>query len=195
MLCSWLSFFDLFTSLSYYPKITFPTRFSRDKRSLLDNVFCRLSTQSLKAYPGILLKQFSDHQPYFLSLDISPGFTKHEKYITVYNNSPEHIQLFLNELSNLNEINKINTNPFSNPNTNYNTLNGNIEQARKKHLSSMTVKFNKHKDKRSPWITQGIIKSIKFRDKLHRKLKKTPRDNPQYICHKLNLNTYNKILK
>ena len=33
------------------------------------------------------------------------------------------------------------------------------------------IKLNKSKHKKSPWITEGVIKSIKFRDNLHMKLK------------------------
>ena len=57
------------------------------------------------------------------------------------------------------------------------------------------MKYNKHKHKKSRWITQGIVKSIRFRDKLYQTLMKTPRDTIQFQNHKINLNTYNKILK
>ena len=35
-----------------------------------------------------------------------------------------------------------------------------------------TVRFNKHKHNLNPWITNDIRQSIKYRDKLHQKLKK-----------------------
>ena len=53
----------------------------------------------------------------------------------------------------------------------------------------------KHKHKKSEWITKGIIKSIKFRDKLHNKMKTTARDSPDYNTYKTNISTYNRILK
>ena len=31
------------------------------------------------------------------------------------------------------------------------------------------VKFDKHRHKKEKWITTGIIKSIKYRDKLYKK--------------------------
>ena len=59
-------FLEIMTSFSYYPKITLPTRFSKNNGSLIDNIFCKISENTLRASSGILLKQFSDHQPYFI---------------------------------------------------------------------------------------------------------------------------------
>ena len=57
------------------------------------------------------------------------------------------------------------------------------------------VKFNKHKHKNNKWITFGIIKSIKYRDHLHIKVKKTNQNSPDYAILKNNLKVYNSILK
>ena len=57
------------------------------------------------------------------------------------------------------------------------------------------VKYNKHRHKKSPSITQGIIKSINFKDKLYLSMKQTPFNTPEYATIKTNLKTYNKILR
>ena len=57
------------------------------------------------------------------------------------------------------------------------------------------VKFNKYKHKKSSWITQGLLKSIRYRDKLYKKLKLTNPNSPNYDTIKTNLKTYNLILK
>ena len=64
-----------------------------------------------------------------------------------------------------------------------------------KHMPIKKVKFNKHKHKKSNWITHGIIKSIKFRDNLFNRLKQMQQNSSAYINTKQNLVTYNKILK
>ncbi len=74
---------------------------------------------------------------------------------------------------NINIINKLNTSPNDIPNNNYNILHTIIENATNKHIPDKVVKFNKHKHKKSNWITKGIIKSISFRDKLHYEFKQT----------------------
>ncbi len=64
-----------------------------------------------------------------------------------------------------------------------------------KHIPEKTFKFHKHKHKKSKWMTTGIIKSISFRDKLYSKLKKAHPDTLQHTILKINLSTYNNILK
>jgi len=58
-----------------------------------------------------------------------------------------------------------------------------------------TVKYHKHKHKKSKWITQGIMKSIKYRDRLYADLQMTDRNDASYIGKKTNLTTYNRMLK
>ena len=70
-----------------------------------------------------------------------------------------------------------------------------IETARKKHMMGKFVKFNKYKHKKSKWITYGILKSIRFSDKLYNKLKLTNPVLREYEILYTNLQTYNKILK
>ena len=65
----------------------------------------------------------------------------------------------------------------------------------KTHFPTRFVKYNKHKHTKSSWITNGIIRSITFRDNLYRKLKQTSPDSNQFPVLKINPRTYNKILK
>ncbi len=48
---------------------------------------------------------------------------------------------------------------------------------------------------KSKWITFGIIKSIHHHDKMYHTLKMTDPDSHNYLVLKINLDTYNKILK
>ena len=61
-----------------------------------------------------------------------------------------------------------------------------------KCLPTKTIKYNKHKYKKSSWITQGIIRSITFRDKLYLKMKQTIIDTARYQVLKTNLHAYQK---
>ena len=65
----------------------------------------------------------------------------------------------------------------------------------KTYFPVRVVKFNKRKHKKSNWITKGIINSISFRDNMYRKLKQTSHDSQHFETMKINLRTYNKILK
>ena len=64
----------------------------------------------------------------------------------------------------------------------------------KKYTTIRTVKFAKHKHKKTNWITYGILKSIKYRDKLYKTLRKTPHDTESYATLTINLRTYNTII-
>ena len=92
-------------------------------------------------------------------------------------------------------IKKLDTSHTANPNASYNIILEVIETDRKKHMMGTFVKFNKYKHKKSKWITYGIIKSIRFRDKLYKKLKLTNPVLREYEILYTNLQTYNKILK
>ena len=73
---------------------------------------------------------------------------------------------------------KLYKNHLSDPNSNYNILMDLLENANVKHMPYKLVTFNKYKHKNSLWITNGILKSIKYRDNLHKQIKLT---NPTSI--------------
>ena len=55
------------------------------------------------------------------------------------------------------------------------------------------VKFNnKYKHKKTKWVSNGILKSIKFRDWIYKKLRMTK--SAGYLTININLKTYNNIL-
>ena len=62
-------FFNMLTSFSLFPQIALPTRFTTCNGTLIDNFFCNLTKYILESTAGILIKKFSDHQPYFIIMD------------------------------------------------------------------------------------------------------------------------------
>ena len=89
----------------------------------------------------------------------------------------------------------LDTQLHTDPTENLTTLNILISQAKDKHLPIKLVKFNKHKHKKSNWISIGIIRSITYRDKLYMRLKQVPIDSEMYTHLKTNLETYQVIQK
>ena len=57
------------------------------------------------------------------------------------------------------------------------------------------VPGNKHKHNISKWITHGIIKSIKYRDKLNKMLKMIHHESPNFTILTINLKAFNNTLK
>ena len=84
---------------------------------------------------------------------------------------------------------------YCNPNINYDILQDQLTTMKDKHLPYKLVKSNKYKHKNSKWITQGIIKSIKYKDKLYKGFDCTLRSNVKFAHFKERLNTFNKLLK
>ena len=101
---------------------------------------------------------------------------------------------FKTELINSNTYDKLNKVKDTNPNNNYSLLDEIITTAMETNLPVKIIKYNKHKHKKSCWITQGIIRSIMFRDKLYSRIKLTPIHAAGYVTLKTNLHTYNAIL-
>ena len=92
-------------------------------------------------------------------------------------------------------MDKLDQNINSNPNTNYKVLIAETGNAHEKHFPCKLVIYNKYEHKKSTWITQGIVRSIKTRDRLYKKLKMEDRNLPEYVTLKINLTSYNNILK
>ena len=57
------------------------------------------------------------------------------------------------------------------------------------------VKFNPKRHKKTPWITDGIIKSINVRNKLYKKLKQCRSNAFNYTEMQANFNRYRTDLK
>ncbi len=89
------------------------------------------------------------------------------------------------------EIQNLKVNPILNPNINYNILHDLIQAAKNNHMPSRVVKFNKYKHKNNKWISNGIIKSIRFRVNLNKIHKMTKQNSVEYFTQSTNLKTYN----
>ena len=180
-------YFNVIISHSFHPHIILPTRISRRSATLIDNFLGRNS--------GILIDKFSDHQPYFISIEGNHSYNKQPKYIKVSNQSPENIEKFKNELISADILGNIDQNPEADPQINYDTMSSIIETNKDKFLPCKNIKFNSRKHKKNSWISYGILKSIKFRNELYKKIKKSDPNTIEYDILSTNLNTYNKILK
>ena len=99
------------------------------------------------------------------------------------------------EISTSNLYNKLDKSVVADVNLNYNIIECEITKAKNKFMTSKVIKFNRQKHKLSSWITHGILRSIRYRDKLYKHLKLTNPDSPEYNVLKYNLKMYNTILK
>ena len=172
-----------------------PTRFSRRKGTLIDQIFCRLSGSTTSSTSGILLSKISDHLPCFTCIDILDSKPHRQNTVKVRINSPEAIESFRNEVRTNIENTYFDRNLLSDPHENQARLDNILKDAKDKHLPEKVIKFNKYKHKLNPWMTSGILQSIKFRDKLYKKLKSTKPDSNQYNILDNELKSFCTILQ
>ena len=188
-------YFDMLTSHSFYPKITLPTRLTNNNGTLIDNFLCKLTESTLNTTSGIIIEKISDHQPYFTILNNTLTGNNPPHYVKISKSDKKSINHFHEAIATSECLQSLNTNLTQDPNINLSILQDTIQTAKNKYLPEKMVKFDKHKHKKSEWITQSLIKSVTFRDKLYKRLKKTNINNPLHQTLDTNLKTYNKILK
>ena len=132
----------------------------------MDHTFCKLSENTSKLYSGIRISNMSDHLPHFTCLDILSNQEKPPKYITIEKHDEVSLLSFYNEieisLRNTHFRDELTTYPY----VTHNLLEKNILSPKEKHLKPVKTKLNHYKHKKNPWISMGIINSIKCRDKI-----------------------------
>ncbi len=119
----------MLTHHNLYPKLILPTRLSHIHGTLIDNVLCKLSETTLDITSGILIKKFSDHQPYFTipnNINVKYHKPKNIKLTKQDNESKQqfHYEILLC-LEHENLINDI----TQEPNINYNILHYIVQNA------------------------------------------------------------------
>ena len=187
-------YLDNLMSQGFYPKITFPTRFSTKTCSLLDQIFCKLSHDTIDTYSAIIHTQISDHLPCFSCLDIITPNNIQPKFVKINTYSPAAIKCFSDNIKTSIQTTTFDLTLNADPNPNYNKLENIITHAKQLHLPSKTVKFKKYKHRKNPWVTFGIIRSIKLRDKTYRKMLTLNPNSIEYNDIKCQLKEYNKLL-
>ena len=149
----------------------------------------------LESTAGILIKKLSDHQPYFMLINTSLKTEPPPKFVKINALNDNAMHKVKNEIKSYDTYNKLNKNPNADTNLNYDIIFNDIVRAKDKHMPTKLMKFNKYKHKKSMWITQGILRSIQYRDKLYKKLKLTHSNSSNYEIININLKTYNTTLK
>ena len=91
----------------------------------------------------------------------------------------------IEKLTELMQTTQFEQNRTSDPNINQEKLDNIIGKAMTE-IPTKTVKITKYNTKHSPWITQGLLNSIKKRNSLYRQLVKTKPESPSYDTKKGN---------
>lgn len=187
-------YFDLLVNNGLAPHISLPTRFSRRSATLIDHIFLKSAHCRQKTSSGIVLSDLSDHLPCFLLIKNKITNVSPPKYVTLRDTSESAYSQLQSELRSFDIHSQLDQSLYSSPINNYEKISHTLSNLCDKYLPIKTVRFKKYKHKASPWITSGILKSIKQRDKLYGSLKTLYPGTLLYDSHECNLKTYNRIL-
>jgi hypothetical protein len=186
-------FLDLITSSGYTPKITIPTRFGRTSATLIDNFLLKFPMHNQEDCTGVMIDQISDHQACFFAFGGQIEKANGDRYIEVTKRS----ESFFDDVSNA-----VSATDFMSTFEQQTDVNANctlfvntLKEAINTFTTTKICKRNKYKHKFTPWITYGIIRSIRSRDKLYKKMKKSKPGTREFEVNEINLKTFNGILQ
>lgn len=189
-------FLDIFVTNGLFPKITLPTRFARKSCSLLDQIYSLYFPDHTNSVSGVLVGALSDHFLCFTSCKIPKKKVSHQKpQMKIKSYTDENINNLKNELQNKLEETNFDNNLIQNPNINYDLLSDSIIQSTEECIPTKLVKFNKYKHKLTPWITSGILESIKVRDDLYKETHSHRADTAKYELLNKKLHDHNHLLQ
>lgn len=176
------NFMNTIYSSGFHPLITKPTRVSATSATLIDNIFTNV-LQYDACLPGIIATDLTDHFPVFCKSFVH--HIKAKKGHKARNYSQKNIDNFIRRVTGVdwsfvqNELDVNNA---------YDAFCDNLSTLYHECFPFFEVKSNKRK--RHPWITNGILKSIKTKNKLFRASLKIPSDynksNYRLFRNKLN---------
>lgn len=160
-------FFELISSFSFKPLVLQPTRVTLTSSTLIDNIF--INNLETNSKGGNITASLSDHFPQFSVIDCLEKTTKIK--INKTGRSYKHFNNdeFEKELSEINW-----TLLFENKNTEqcfeifFNKVEGILNVMAP--IKTLTKKETDLYEK--PWITTGLLKSMKNRDKIHKRFVK-----------------------
>ena len=180
-------FLDIMGSNSLCPQITLPTRITDTSKTIIDNIFC--SPISDKQYfSGNIFSGISDHLPQFLmigKLDTPKASANFKRQWSKFDREKfilDYLEIDWDKSLNLNK---------GDLNSSFDVFVKKLESLLDIHapIRKLTKKENKALNK--PWITLGILKSIKVRNSLLARLSKSnAKDNTLHKQYK----TYRNLI-
>ena len=159
------SFLDITSSNLLTPLILKPTRFTTKGKTLIDNIFTNLL---VPCKSGDITCSISDHLPQFAILDINPTSCYNKETIKYKRDYSTFIQEnFILEFLET-EWDKILEYEKNDPDLSISKLIEGITKILDNHAPIKKLKQKNDKSNNKPWISAGILKSIKKKHNLYK---------------------------
>ena len=151
-------YLDMLFDLGFLPIITKATRITYHTSTLIDHIYTNTPEKIVQS--GICLVDISDHLPCFCTATTKLPNIIHKKYYRDFSNFDS------NHFSD--DLRKIDFKAIVNEDVNksMNNLTNLLLEITNKHAPIRKVTNKKKKQLKRPWITKGILSSIKKRQKL-----------------------------
>ena len=184
------NFVNLMFSNFYQPLILQPTRYTNSHRpTLIDNIF--INSLDLEATSGNLIAKVTDHMPNFALIKIN---VSKNRAVNIVKRDFRNFD----ESKFVDDVKEINFNSFDSPSSNldakYDCFQNCILNAIQKHAPLKPLSKKQRKQRRKPWITNGILKSISIKNKLYKKFLKS-KDSFWYQRYKYYRDTLNRLIR
>jgi hypothetical protein len=153
-------FLDMMISNGMIPQITLPTRLTHSTASLIDHIFTNSPNETSIA--GTITTDISDHFSNFILIKLKIPKRQFPTYITYRRYDETSFAKFNSELENV-DFSSVYIND---PSQAYSSFLDIILSLRNKHMPEIRKRFNRYKHKINPWITKGILKSLRTKDKI-----------------------------
>ena len=178
-------YLDMLLNLGYMPIITKATRITDHSASLIDHIYTNAPQKVLTS--GICLADISDHLPCFCTIATKLPMYIHEKFYRDFSHFDK--ELFDADLA------KVDFNTLANNddiNCNMNNIIKALQEITNKHAPIKKATNAKKRQLKKPWISNGILKSIKTKQKLF-KSHFLSHDQAKVKCFKTYNNKLSKI--
>ena len=151
-------YLDMLFESGYMPLITKATRITYHSKTLIDHIYTNAPEKVIKS--GICLADITDHLPCFCTFSSTLPYHQQQRYFrdfSYFKNAK-----FIDDLKQINFLTLID----SDVNSSINSVIRVLERLTEKHAPLKRASQSKRKQLNKPWLTKGILASIKKKHKL-----------------------------
>ena len=174
-------------SFSLYPLINKPTRVTDKSATLIDNIFCNNMVDT-SMFNGIFYTDITDHFPVF-SISVKNNVVENQHYTIIRQYTEDNISKFC---SNIQTVGWDSVTTCTDCQSEYSEFYKTFITLYDKHFPPVKIKTT-YRNRKS-WLTVGLKKSIKIKNKLFLKSRKIPTSN-NIINYKKYRNKLNSLLR
>ena len=187
-------FLDTMISHELIPKITVPTKINKNSCKLYDQIFTHFKSENIVSNSCVYISQISDHFPVMISIKKKRSWKEMPKYKISRDITTTNYKKYLAKMAEYVENTHFDYVLTTDPNLNQTKLDELRDKAYNESFPVKKVKITKYNTKLNPWITYGLLNSIKKKDILYKKMIKTNRNAPSYVKKVKKYNDFVKIL-